>query len=155
MGDLAPGVSTVERALNAATVLPTLVGGEQINVPFGLQSPAQKEKAFTDFLNITGLSSAAGGTAVTLTPQSMSGELMRRQSIQSADIKKIAAEGNIDVDWIRAQLRAGKTPQQLAILINAGMGKVSSIPQKSTMSQSSLTTAQSNLNKLGLPMSGY
>lgn len=157
MGDLAPGISTAERAVNAATVLPTFFGGEQVTLPGGIQSPGQREKAFTDFLNITGLSAAAGGTAVTLTPQALSGELMRRQSIQGADIKKIAATGNIDVDWVRAQLRAGKSPQQIAIMINSGLGKISPIPAQSTMSDKSLKTARTQLGQLGgqLPMPGY
>ena len=149
MGDLAPGISTAERAVNAATVLPTFFGKNAVTLPGGAQSPAQREKAFTDFLNITGLSAAAGGTAVTLTPQSLSGELMRRQTLQGADIKKVAAQGNIDVDWIRAQLRAGKSPDQIAMLINSGLGKISAIPQKSTITAASLKTAQTNLNNLG------
>ena len=136
--DLFPALGTAEKAVTGATALPALVGAEPIKLPDWAVSERQRERALTDLLNVTGLSALAGGTAVTLTPSTLRGELMRRTDIQAADIKRLAASNNIDVDWVRAQLRAGRTPQDIAMLINAGQGRVSAVPERSALKSETL-----------------
>ena len=93
------------------------------DIPEWLVAKEQQKRSLSDLLNVTGIAPAFGYSAATLTPTSYSGELRRRTTRQSADIARYAAEQGVDTDWVRAQLRTGKSTEQVAVLIAAGYGK--------------------------------
>ena len=107
-----------------------------MDIPESIISKSQQEKALTDLLNISGLAALAGGSVTTLTPRQFSGEIRRRTEVQRADIGRLAASGNYDTDWIREQLRNGRTPEQIAILLASGYGQTKeNAVQGSTMTE--------------------
>jgi hypothetical protein len=123
VGDLFPQLGTIERYISGSAAVPALFGGKPLDYPDWLTSEKQKDKALTDFLNVTGLSALAGGTAVTITPSTISGEIRSRSERQRASIDRLIATGDYDIDWIRQQLRNGATPEQVALLLQSGAGR--------------------------------
>ena len=131
IGDLLPFLGTGERAASAlaAAVPGNYVGdfgdkflpGSQKNLLF---SENQQAAGLSNFLNLTGIAPAFGLSAATLSQGAISGEVRRRTDIQNADIKTLAGRKEVDTDWLRQQLRLGYTPQQIAVMIQAGQGKV-------------------------------
>ena len=131
LGDILPQLGTIERlagSISGLTGLPS----------FGLSSQNQRDKALATALNLSGVSGIAGLSAATLTPKSISAELRRRQSVQSADIKRAAAELDVDVDWLRKQLQEGRTPEEISMLIRAGQGKLSGETKEKTRDSKTL-----------------
>jgi len=141
--ELFPVIPFAERAVSGAT---TPLQGLGVNIPEAIVSKAQQEKSLVDLLNVTGVSSLLGGSAVTLTPTALSGELRGRIERQTADIRRIAASGNYDTDWIREQLRNGVSPEQIAILIQSGYGALKTGEQ--TISNKTLNRYREDLSKL-------
>lgn len=129
--DTVPAVGTIERAISGSTAIPQAMGAD---IPEWLVSKEQQKRSLSDFLNVTGIAPAFGYSSATLTPTSYSGELRRRTTRQSADIARYAAEQGVDTDWVRSQLRTGKTPEQIAVLIAAGYGEAKEY--ESTMQES-------------------
>ena len=131
--NLVPQADLARRGLaGLGYVTDELTGREPLGA---LYNERQRQGGLTSLLNILGVPGAAGLGVSTVTPKSMSGELRRRSDIQRRDIKKAAEDLNVDTDWLREQLRSGVSPDQLAIMIRSGMGKVSSTPKMSTMKQ--------------------
>jgi hypothetical protein len=93
------------------------------DIPEWLVSKEQQKRSLSDLLNVSGIAPAFGYSAATLTPTTYSGELRRRTTRQAADIARYAAEQGVDVDWVRAQLRSGKSAEEVALLISAGYGE--------------------------------
>jgi hypothetical protein len=118
--DTVPAVSTVERAISGLTAIPQAMGAD---IPEWLVSKEQQKRSLSDLLNVSGIAPAFGYSAATLTPTTYSGELRRRTTRQAADIARYAAEQGVDVDWVRAQLRSGKSAEEVALLISAGYGE--------------------------------
>ena len=118
--DLLPQLGIAERALSGATAIPAAFGAE---IPTWLVGAEQQQRSLADLLNVTGIAPLLGYSAATLTPQSFTGELRRRGERQYADISKFAAQQGVDTDWVRAQLRTGKDPETIALLIASGQGK--------------------------------
>jgi len=118
--DIFPTLGVAERAVSGATVIPRALG---VEVPEQLISKAQQERSLTDLLNVTGIAPAFGVSAVTLTPRSFAGELRGRTERQRGLINRLAASGNYDTDFIREQLRNGATPEEIAIMLQAGRGQ--------------------------------
>jgi len=131
--DFLPALGTAERAVTGLSAIPLAAG---VDIPESIISKSQQEKALTDLLNISGLAALAGGSVTTLTPRQFSGEIRRRTDIQRADIGRLAASGNYDTDWIREQLRNGRTPEQIAILLASGYGQTKeNAVERSTMTE--------------------
>ena len=88
-----------------------------------LSTDAQRERGLTNFLNLTGLPSLIGYGTTMVTPKTISGELYRRTEKQQSTIKRLVEDSGVDTDWIREQLRLGRTPAEIAQLLQAGAGK--------------------------------
>ena len=138
IGDILPFLGTAERA---ASGIAALIPGEQPNILF---SENQQAAGLSNLLNLTGIAPAFGLGAATLSTGSLGGEVRRRTDIQTADIKTLAGRADLDVDWIREQLRNGYTPEQIAVMIKAGQGKLGD--QASTLTPA---TKQRYLQRLG------
>jgi hypothetical protein len=120
-GNILPQFGTAQRALAA-------VGGA--SKQFGLDLPNivwtqnQEDKGVATALQLLGGGSAGVGIA-SISKKSINAEVYNRVRQQSDKINKIAAERGIDPRWMREQLGKGMTPQQVAMLIASGMGKIS------------------------------
>jgi len=118
MNDIFPFLGTAERTAAAAA---TFIPGTQPNLLF---SQNQQNAGLSNLLNVTGIGGAGGFSTTTLTPATFSAEINKRIAKQRPIIKDLAASGNYDTDWIRKQLRIGKTPQEIAIMLQSGQGQV-------------------------------
>jgi hypothetical protein len=116
-------LGTVERTAAAVNAIPQLLGA-QYTAPNLLFSKNQQAAGLSNLLNISGIGGSTGFGAVTLTPATFAGEIKRREALQKADINNLAASGNYDTSWIRQQLRLGKTPEEIGILLQAGQGQL-------------------------------
>jgi hypothetical protein len=120
-GNILPQFGTAQRALAA-------VGGA--SKQFGLDLPNivwtqnQEDKGIATALQLLGGTSVGVGIA-SISKKSINAEVYNRVRQQSDKINKIAAERGIDPRWMREQLGKGMTPQQVAMLIASGMGKIS------------------------------
>jgi hypothetical protein len=88
-----------------------------------LASKPQQERALSNFLNLTGLAALTGQSATTLTPQAITGEARRRIEKQNAIIDDTAGRMGISADWLREQIRAGYSNEEIAAAIQAGQGR--------------------------------
>jgi hypothetical protein len=129
-GNIIPQFGTAQRALAA-------VGGTAKQ--FGLDLPNivwtqnQEDKGIATALQLLGASSAGFGIA-SISKKSINSEVYNRVQKQSDKINKLAAERGIDPRWMREQIKRGVTPQQLAMMIAGGMGKLSTQTEYSDMS---------------------
>jgi hypothetical protein len=144
MQNFFPFLGTAERALAGAAAL---VPGEQRNILF---SQSQQNAGVSSLLNTIGLPALFGYGTTTLSPSAISGEIRRRTERQQYNIKDLAATGGVDTDWVRQQLREGKSPQEIAMLIRAGYGKVKS-GELTTRTQETTQRYQDVLGQLGSP----
>jgi len=123
--ELLPQISMIDRTLSGTAGALGAVGAEGAKESVNrLVTERNKERSLQNFLNVSGLSALGGGSLVTLTPKAITGEAARRQKKQVAQIVNKAGELGVSVDWLREQLRAGYTPEQIAILIASGQGTV-------------------------------
>jgi hypothetical protein len=120
-GNIIPQFGTAQRAVAA-------IGGA--SKQFGLDLPNivwtqnQEDKGIATALQLLGGGSAGVGIA-SVSKKSINAEVYNRVRQQSAKINKLATERGIDPKWMREQLGKGMTPQQVAMLIASGMGKIS------------------------------
>jgi hypothetical protein len=141
LGDILPQLGTIERAAGAIsglTGLPSL----------GLSTESQRQKAWAGALNLSGAAGIFGLGTSTLTPKSISAELRRRQGEQGTAIKKAAAELNVDVDWLRARLDEGMSPEQIFGLVQGGQGKLSDVEKLKERDAKTIKRYQSLLETL-------
>jgi hypothetical protein len=121
---LVPYLGTAQRLTSAATIPFTLAG-----VDIGTQwaGPAEglvgslldQEKGLSNLFNFL----AAGGVgATTITEKTLKSGLIQRSKAQSKQIKELADKANVDVEWLRSEIKKGVTPQQLQIKISMGYG---------------------------------
>jgi hypothetical protein len=89
-----------------------------------LLSPNQQDSGISSLLSTTGLVNLIGLQATTATPKSISGNLYTKNKAQAAAINKFANNAGIDTAWIRKQLANGNSPQDVAMAIQAGQGKI-------------------------------
>ena len=121
-GDLIPQLGLIERA---ASVVP--------GVRDVLSTESMRERSLTNFLNLLGAPGAVGAGTSVLTPKTLRGEVTRRTEEQRADINREALRAGIDVDWLKEQVRAGLTPEQIRVLIARGEGLIKSETKESTL----------------------
>ena len=117
-----PMVNTAERTAAGINAIPKLFGAKY-NTPNILFSQRQQAGGLANLLNTSGGPAVAGVSALTLTPQQVGAEVARRTQAQAVQIQKLADKFNIDPIWLQAQLKTGKTPQEIGIMIKAGQGK--------------------------------
>lgn len=87
-----------------------------------LATKSQQERALSNFLNLTGIAALTGQSATTLTAGSMTGEARRRVEKQNAIIDDAAGRMGVSAEWLREQIRAGATNEEIADAIRRGEG---------------------------------
>ena len=120
LGDLIPQLGLLERAASAVPGLRDIASTQ-----------SQRDRALTNVLNLAGFPGGVGVT--TLGPTTISGELTRRIEKQRGGLTRAAANANVDIDWVREQLRNGLSPEEVQSLIRAGEGRVVEEDGKSTL----------------------
>jgi len=88
-----------------------------------LATKSQQERALSNFLNLTGAAAITGQSATTLTPGSLTGEARRRIEKQDAIIDDAAGRMGISVEWLKDQIRAGSSNEEIADAIRRGEGE--------------------------------
>lgn len=119
--DFIPQLSILESLVGGATAIPQLAGIEGAEKVIG---KSRQERALTDLLNVSGIAPIFGVSAVTLTPQTLTGAVRGRIEKQRGGINRLAASGKYDTDFIREKLRAGMDPEDIALLLEAGYGTI-------------------------------
>ena len=147
LGNLIPQAGTLNRILASGAGAAKQFGLDLPNIGF---TEAQENKGLITALNLLGIPQLAGMSLVSVSPSGINAEILRRINSQSNKIKDVAAEKNIDLDWMRAQLKAGATPEQLARAIAAGQGKLPLVPEKeySTLTPEKRRQMLENLSNL-------
>ena len=113
-----PFLGTVERTAAGINAIPkALIKG--YNAPNILFSQNQQNSGLSNLLNVSGLPATAGVGSMTITPAALKGEISRRTKIQNKQIAIAADKAGVDPEWIKKEIAAGKTPQQIAIEIRA------------------------------------
>lgn len=106
--EIVPLYGTAERALAALT---------------GIGPTSETDRRLSSALGLSGVAATLGQTVGTLTPSTGRGELRRRQLILSNQIISAAEEMNVDLDWVRGQIRDGVAPETVLAQINSGAGR--------------------------------
>jgi len=119
--ELLPQLTQVERVSAAADLGASKLGAD---LPNWFNTTSQEDRQVSTTLNLLGIPSLVGMSSSTITPKTLTGELSRRQDLQAADIAVRAGAANIDLEWLRAQLKAGASPEQVALLLKAGKGQI-------------------------------
>lgn len=115
--NLAPLVGTIKRAARGATVPLTLAG---VELPKGIA----QERGLSDLINFM-VGTPYG--AVTLTEKTLMSGLITTLESQNAQVQAIADEAGIDLDWLRKQVRSGKSLVEIRELMSKGEGSVAAV----------------------------
>ena len=121
LGNIIPQAGTAQRAWASVAGAAKQAGYDLPNILF---TQNQEDKGIATALQLLGGGSVGVGIA-SISKKNINSEVYNRVKQQSAKINKIAAERGIDPKWMREQLGKGMTPQQVAMLIASGMGKIS------------------------------
>ena len=121
LGNLFPQAGTLQRILAAGAGASKQLGLDLPNIGF---TEAQENKGLISALTLLGVPQAVGLGLAAVSPKSINAELIRRINSQSGKIKDLAADKKIDLDWMRAQLKAGATPEELARAVASGQGRL-------------------------------
>lgn len=122
---LIPYVGTAGRIVSAGTIpltaagMDLTVGGEGVGAKIINQFVAP-EKSVVNLFNF--LVGAPYGMS-TITEKSLSYGLIEEGRAQSAQLKKLADEADVDYQWLREKIRGGATIPQLRMMIASGQGK--------------------------------
>lgn len=119
--NLAPIVGTSRRAANALTV-PLELGGLEWNVPI-----LDESRNVSDAINFF-IGSPYG--AVTVTERTLTSGAINRIQKMNDQIVKAAQDANIDVEWLRQQIRKGRTIAEIRAMVAAGYGRADLLAQK-------------------------
>jgi len=126
--ELVPQIGTAERALSGLATGVRGVGGERAEgLASAIESPtssAMRERGMSNLLNVSGVSPLFGVSATTLTPRTISSSLRDRRGRQLAEINQAAGRAGVSVEWLREQLRKGYTPEQIAVMVAGGQGRI-------------------------------
>ena len=99
--NLAPMWGTITRAGRAATVPLSMAGAD-------LPDFIKQERGMTDLLNLT-VGGASGYSAFTFGEKQLMSGLLDTIESQNEQVKQVAAEANISLEWLRSQIKAGKS----------------------------------------------
>lgn len=110
LSEALPQLSFVDRLLSTTPVTRPLA------------TKPQQQRATSNLLNLLGVPAAAGFSVTTLTPESMTGEARKRVEKQNVILEEAAGKMNVSLEWLRAQIRAGYTSQEIAVMIRRGEG---------------------------------
>lgn len=119
-----PFFGTAERGVSGLAALVDLAGAESVAGALNqIPSRASAEKGLSNLLNFTGVGAALGGSFSTLTPRAINAEVRRRNAQINAKLYDLAAKEGVSLEWVKEQLRAGMTAEQVRQLIRSGQGK--------------------------------
>jgi hypothetical protein len=124
--ELLPQVGTAERALTGAAAGARMLGAPE-GVARAIESPAgatMRERGLSNLLNVSGVSPLLGVSATTLTPRTISSSVRGRSRRQQAVINEASGRMEISQEWVRQELRRGFTPEEIAIRIAQGEGRL-------------------------------
>lgn len=116
--NMVPMWGTATRVLSAGTIPLSLAG---VDLPF--DDFIKQERGMSNLLNLT-VGSASGYSAFTLSEKQLLTGLYQTISSQNEQVGRAAAEANIDLEWLRKQIKAGKSIAEIRILIAKGDGNV-------------------------------
>lgn len=111
---LIPYIGTGQRIVSAATVPATLAGADLSGVPF-----IQADKAMSNLYNL--LLGAPFG-ASTITEKTLLGGMINKSKASAAQLKTLAEEAGVDVEWLRKEIRSGVSIMDLQMKIARGEG---------------------------------
>jgi hypothetical protein len=124
--DIIPQIGTAERALTGAAY-----GARRLGAPEGvaraIEAPAgatMRQRGISNLLNVSGVSPLLGVSATTLTPRTISSSVRGRSARQQAVISEAAGRMQVSEEWVRQELRKGFTPEQIAVRIAQGEGRL-------------------------------
>jgi hypothetical protein len=124
--ELIPQIGTAERALTGAAY-----GARRLGAPEGvaraIESPAgatMRDRGLSNLLNVSGVSPLLGVSATTLTPRTISSSVRGRSARQQTVINEAAGRMQVSEEWVRQELRKGFTPEQIAVRIAQGEGRL-------------------------------
>jgi hypothetical protein len=154
MQDLLPVLGTAERAISAASGAAKLAHLPTLAHYLGdIPSASQGDRAISNLINFSGLSSLAGQTAFTMTPSSTTAQFVNQSTALKNQINDIATRTGVSVDYIRKQLGTGLTPAQVHQQILAGQAQVSAQPVKAplpaSVQQAQLAAQRQKLDAIG------
>jgi hypothetical protein len=119
-----PFLGTGERAVSGLAELIDIVGAEgAADALRKIPSRQSTEKGLANLLNFTGAGAALGGSFGTLTPRIINSEVRRRNNALNAKLYDYAAKAGVSLEWVKEQLRAGATAEQIQRLIQSGYGR--------------------------------
>lgn len=110
----------VTEAIPQLSFLDRLLSTTPVTRP--LATKPQQQRALSNLLNLIGVPAAAGLSVTTLTPETMTGETRRRVEAQNAILEEAAGKMNVSLEWLRTQIRAGYSAQEIALMIRQGQG---------------------------------
>jgi hypothetical protein len=113
---LIPYIGTAQRIASGLTVPATLAGADLSGVPF-----VQADRGLSNLYNF--LVGAPFG-ATTLTERSIYGGLIQRSIASSKQLRKLADEAGVDVEWLRKEIKKGVSLPELRGKIARGEGNV-------------------------------
>ena len=111
---LLPYIGTGQRILSSLTVPATLAGADLSGVPL-----VQSEKAMSNLYNL--LIGAPFG-ASTITEKTLLGGMINKSKVNAAQLKKLASEAGINLEWLRKEIKKGTTVTELQAKIARGEG---------------------------------
>jgi hypothetical protein len=117
---LVPYGGMISRVLGgAATVVPEIENINKIPGIGMLGIDVRAEKGRSDLYNFL-----LGGpfSATTLTERSVTAGAIQTSKAYNEQLRKLAAESNVDIDWLRSELKKGTTVPQLKAKIAMGQG---------------------------------
>lgn len=119
-----PFIGTAERAVSGLAELVDIAGAEgAADVLRKVPSANAADRGLSNLLNFAGAGALMGGSFSTLTPNVLTGELRRRSTRQLNDLYNVAASRGVSLEWVKDQLRAGSTPEEVKNMIARGQGK--------------------------------
>jgi hypothetical protein len=119
-----PFLGTAERATSGLAELIDIVGAEgAADALRKIPSRQSSEKGLANLLNFTGAGALIGGSFGTLTPRIINSEVRRRNNALNAKLYDYAAQQGVSLEWVKEQLRAGATAEQVQNLIRSGFGR--------------------------------
>lgn len=134
---LLPYLGTIQRIASGLTVPATLAGVNLSNVPL-----IQADRGLSNMFNF--LVGAPFG-ATTLTEKAVLGGLIQTSTANSKQLKKIAADAGIDVEWLRKTIRKGVSLSELRLKIARGEGSIALLEQQKKLKQ--LTGKEKDLSQ--------
>jgi hypothetical protein len=129
---LIPYIGTAGRIVSAGTIpftaagMDLTVGGEGFGAKVINQFVAP-EKAQANLFNF--LVGVPYGVS-TITEKSLTGGLIEEGKAQSAQLKKLADEADVDYEWLRKQIKDGSSVTQLRTKIAMGQGKKAKVERE-------------------------